>query len=95
AAAPQPEPLAPAIPALHVVEGAGAVDEPETVPAPLAPVAPEPYQPYATPYAEDLPVTPAPWGSPLTAVAPGDPAPRRDASHWTAYDQTGGEPGAW
>ena len=73
----------------------GRSTSPSRSPRPLAPVAPEPYQPYATPYAEDLPVTPAPWGSPLTAVAPGDPAPRRDASHWTAYDQTGGEPGAW
>lgn len=97
--APEPEPAV-SVPALHVVEGDGEMDEPEPglAPAPLMPVPPvtaEPYEPYAAPYAEEVPVSPAPWGSPLTAVGPTDPPPRRDASHWTAYDQTGGEPGAW
>ncbi len=93
---PEPEPV-PAAPALHVVEGVlddpaePAYDEPdEPYATPY-----EPAEPYATPYAEELPPpAPSPWGSPLTAVNQPE-APRHDANHWTAYDQTNGEPGNW
>jgi uncharacterized protein len=45
-------------------------------------------QEYGQPYAEELPPpAPSPWGTPLTAVSQPEP-PRRDPSHWTAYDQT-------
>ncbi len=92
---PEPEPV-PAPPALHVVEGV--LDEPGD-PEPGDPAEPystpyEPAEPYSTPYAQELPPpAPSPWGTPLTAVS--KPEPRRDANHWTAYDQTNGEPGNW
>jgi hypothetical protein len=86
-----------AAPALHVVEGL--LDEPdEPEPVYEAP-APAYEQPYVTPYAEEPASAPAPsapsaWGNPLAGAAP-EP-PRRDPSHWTAYDQTSApDPGPW
>jgi uncharacterized protein len=83
---PEPEPLQVA-PVLHVVEGGH--DEPagsEPVPDEEAPAYES--EPYAQPYAEELPPqAPSAWGTPLAAVSQPEP-PRRDPNHWTSYDQT-------
>jgi predicted regulator of Ras-like GTPase activity (Roadblock/LC7/MglB family) len=99
---PEPEQV-PVAQTLHVVEDVQDESADPEYGEPAGPAGPtepyttpyEPVEPYSTPYAEELPPpSPSPWGTPLTAVSKPD-APRRDANHWTAYDQTNGEPGNW
>jgi uncharacterized protein len=84
---PEPEPVALA-PVLHVVEESvvGPEEQDGSDFAAEASQTAEPVE--AAPGVGDLPLAPSPWGSPLTAS-------RRDASHWTAYDQTSDEHGSW
>lgn len=89
---PEPEPLQVA-PVLHVVDG-GHDDPAETAPVPDEDVPAYESEPYAQPYAEELPPpVPSAWGTPLAAVSQPEP-PRRDPNHWTSYDQTDRD-GGW
>jgi predicted regulator of Ras-like GTPase activity (Roadblock/LC7/MglB family) len=87
------EPVAVA-PALHVVDGGHDEPDEDEVVADEAGQSYEPTEPYATPYAEELPPpAPSPWGTPLTAVSQPE-QPGRDPNHWTSYDQTDRD-GGW